>query len=144
MARYADNTRVLVHYTGKLEDGTIFDSTEGEEPLEVTMGTEMVLPKFEEAIQALEVGEKTTVSIDAEEGYGEYQDELLLAMPKDHFPGDIPMERGVELTLHSPEGEEYPAVIVDVEEDTVMIDANHPLAGETLTFEIELVQVDPA
>ncbi|MDQ7031944.1 MAG: peptidylprolyl isomerase [Desulfonauticus sp.] len=139
MTKLADGTQVKVHYTGKLQDGTVFDSSEGREPLKFTLGQQQVIPAFEEAVANMAVGEKKTITIASDDAYGPRREEMVIELPLEHIPQDIPKEVGQQILLRSPEGQEFPAVIVDVKDDVLVIDANHPLAGEDLTFEIELI-----
>lgn len=134
-------TRVLVHYTGTLDDGTQFDSSREREPLEVVLGEGMVIPGFEAAIMGLEIGQTVTVTIPEEEAYGPHHEEMVLRIPKTSFPPEIKTLVGEQLILRSPEGQEMPAVIIEVTDEEAMLDANHPLAGLALTFEIELVSI---
>jgi len=131
---------VRVHYKGTLSDGTVFDSSEGREPLEFTIGKGMVIPGFEEAIKGLEVGATVVRTIPCDQAYGPMREEMIIGIPKDQFPPDMPVELGQELQLQGPGGV-LVAQIVGVEEDTVMLDANHPLAGEDLTFSITLESI---
>lgn len=135
----AAGTRVLVHYTGTLDDGTQFDSSRNREPLEVIIGQEMVIPGFEQAILGMEVGQTVTVTLPEEEAYGPHNEEMVIKIPRGSFPPEIPAEVGEQLVLRSPEGNEVPALIVDINDQEATLDANHPLAGFALTFEIELV-----
>ena len=137
----AAGTRVLVHYTGTLDDGTQFDSSRGREPLEVILGQGMVIPGFEKAIFGLEPGQSVTVTIPEEDAYGPHNEEMVISIPKTSFPAEIKPALGEQLILRSPDGNEVPALIVEVGETDVTLDANHPLAGFALTFEIELVSV---
>lgn len=138
----AAGTRVLVHYTGTLDDGTQFDSSREREPLEVVLGQNMVIPGFEKAIAAMEPGQTVTVRIPEAEAYGPHNENMLVTFPRSSFPADIPAALGEQLILRSPEGHEVPALIVDVNETEISLDANHPLAGFDLTFEIELISVE--
>lgn len=138
----AAGTRVLVHYTGTLDDGTQFDSSRDREPLEVVLGQNMVIPGFEKAIAAMKPGQTVTVRIPEAEAYGPHNENMLVTFPRSSFPADIPAALGEQLILRSPEGHEVPALIVDVNETEVSLDANHPLAGFDLTFEIELISVE--
>ena len=137
----AAGTRVLVHYTGTLDDGTQFDSSRGREPLEVILGQDMVIPGFEKAITGLEPGQSVTVTIPEEEAYGAHNEEMVIRIPRTSFPAEIKPALGEQLILRSPDGNEIPALIVELDETDVTLDANHPLAGFALTFEIELVSV---
>lgn len=134
-------TTVRVHYTGTLDDGTQFDSSLSREPLEIILGQGMVIAGFENAIMGMDVGQKLTVTIPEDEAYGPHLEEMLLRVPRSSFPPEITPKEGEQLILRNPEGQEIPALIVDVDEDEATIDANHPLAGFALTFEIELVSV---
>ena len=134
-------TRVLVHYTGTLDDGTKFDSSREREPLEVILGQDMVIPGFEKAIVGLEPGQSITVTIPEEEAYGPHHEEMVIRVPKASFPAEITPAVGEQLILRSPDGNELPALIVDVDDEDATLDANHPLAGFALTFEIELISV---
>ena len=131
---------VRVHYKGTLTDGTVFDSSEGREPLEFTLGQGMVLPGFESAITGMKVGSSVVRTIPADEAYGPVREEMVINIPKDQFPADMPLELGHELQLQGPGGV-LVAQIVGIEEDDVMLDANHPLAGEDLTFSITLESI---
>ena len=137
----AAGTRVLVHYTGTLDDGTQFDSSRGREPLEVILGQGMVIPGFEKAITGLEPGQSVTVTIPEEEAYGAHNEEMVISIPRTSFPAEIKPDLGTQIILRSPDGNEVPALIVEVDDTDVTLDANHPLAGFALTFEIELVSV---
>lgn len=137
----AEGTRVLVHYTGTLDDGTKFDSSRDREPFEVVIGQGMVIPGFERAIVGMEVGQTVTVTIPEEEAYGPHNEEMVIRIPRASFPPEIPAAVGEQLVLRSPDGQEVPALIVDVDDDEATLDANHPLAGFALTFEIELLSV---
>ena len=131
---------VRVHYKGTLTDGTVFDSSEGREPLEFTLGQGMVIPGFESAITGMKVGSSVVRTIPADEAYGPLREEMVINIPKDQFPADMPLELGQELQLQGPGGV-LVAQIVGIEEDDVMLDANHPLAGEDLTFSITLESI---
>lgn len=128
---------VRVHYKGTLTDGTVFDSSEGREPLEFTLGQGQVIPGFDAAVTGLEVGASVVRTIPADEAYGPMREEMVIKIPKDQFPEDMPIELGQELQLQGPGGY-LVAQIVGIEEDGVILDANHPLAGEDLTFSITL------
>jgi peptidylprolyl isomerase len=140
MSREA-GTRVLVHYTGTLDDGTQFDSSRERGPLEVILGQDMVIPGFEKAILGLEPGQSVTVTIPEEEAYGPHNEEKVIRIPREFFPAEIKPAVGGQFILRSPDGNETPALIIDMDDDEITLDANHPLAGFTLIFEIELVSV---
>jgi peptidylprolyl isomerase len=132
---------VQVHYTGKLADGTVFDSSVGREPLEFTLGAGQMIPGFEKAVFGMKVGEKKTVTIPADEAYGPYRDDLVVEISREKLPSDMTPEVGQQLVMRQPDGTEIVVVITAVSDETVTIDANHPLAGKELTFEIELVKI---
>ena len=131
---------VSVHYRGRLDDDTEFDSSYGSEPLEVVLGKGEVIPGFEDAIIGMHVGDKVTAEIPPEEAYGEPLDDLYLEIPRSDIPENIKPEIGQGVTLQTDDGP-LDAVIVNVTDEVVVIDANHPLAGETLIFDIELVSI---
>lgn len=135
-------TTVLVHYTGTLDDGTQFDSSRDREPLKVVLGQGMVIPGFEKAIMGMELGQTVTVTIPEDEAYGPHNEEMVIRVPRASFPPEIPAAVGEQLILRSPDGDEIPALIVEVNDEEATLDANHPLAGFALTFEIELVSLD--
>lgn len=129
-----------VHYTGRLNDGEIFDSSSGREPLEFTLGEGQVIPGFEEAIEGMAPGEEKTVTIPAEEAYGQRRDEMTLVVERSQLPEEITPEVGQQLQMS--QGEQVFLVrIADVADETVTLDANHPLAGEDLTFDLKLVEI---
>ena len=131
---------VKVHYTGTLSSGEEFDSSREREPLEFELGAGMVIPGFDAAVLELEPGESVTVTIPAEEAYGERQDELIQSLPLEFFGEQLP-EEGWMLQLQSEDGNIIPAVVVSVDDDSATLDINHPLAGQDLTFEIDLVEI---
>jgi len=133
---------VKVHYTGRLQDGTIFDSSRDREPLEFTLGEGEVIPGFEQAVMGMEPGETRTVTITAEEAYGPRRDDLLIEVGRDQVAPGLELAVGQQLQLRLQDGRIIPVTVAALTEETVTIDANHPLAGEDLTFEIELVAID--
>jgi peptidylprolyl isomerase len=138
-AKTGDN--VKIHYTGTLEDGTEFDSSAGREPLAFALGTGQVIPGFDTAVDGMAVGESKTVTIPADEAYGERHDQLVQQVPKTALPEDMKPEVGMQLQSQSPEGQIMNLIVTDVADETVTVDGNHPLAGKALTFAIELVEV---
>jgi peptidylprolyl isomerase len=133
---------VKVHYTGRLPDGTQFDSSANEEPLEFQLGEGEVIPGFEQAVLGMNPGESKTTTISAEEAYGAYDEDLVMEVGRDEFPQNIEPKVGQRLQLRQEGGEPFGVVVTEVGSDTVTLDANHPLAGQALTFEIELVEVN--
>ena len=132
---------VKVHYHGKLTDGSTFDSSEGREPLEFEVGGGMVIPGFDTGITGMAIGEKKTIQIPFDEAYGPKQEDMIMEFPKDRFPGDLVPEAGMQLNMSNPQGQNFPVVIVEVKDEVVILDANHPLAGEDLVFDLELVEI---
>jgi len=132
---------VKVHYTGKLEDGTVFDSSEGRDPLQFTVGAGQVILGFDEAVIGMELGESKTVKIPADKAYGPHHKELVGVIDRSKFPADMELEIGQQLTMRNTSGELVTATVTDVSETSVAVDANHHLAGKDLTFEIELVEI---
>ncbi|MFU8860446.1 MAG: FKBP-type peptidyl-prolyl cis-trans isomerase [Cyclonatronaceae bacterium] len=141
MSKAKNGDTVKVHYTGKLNDGSVFDSSENREPLEFQLGSGQLIPGFEKAVTGMTVGESTSVTIPANEAYGEVNDELILSVEKNRLPADIQPEVGMQLQVQQPNGQPVPVVISDVTDEHVKLDANHPLAGKELTFDIEVVEI---
>lgn len=140
MAIETGNT-VSVHYTGKLEDGTVFDSSEGRDPLTFEVGSGQLIPGFDRAVIGKDVGETTTATIAPEEGYGERDPERVLEIKKEQLTGVDP-EPGQVLGLQDDQGNSHQATVAEVGDETVKLDFNHFLAGKTLQFEIEVVSVE--
>lgn len=130
---------IRVHYTGRLKDGTEFDSSRNREPLEFTLGKGQLIPGFEAAIEGREPGDKVTVTIPASEAYGEMDPELVFVVPRAQVPDHIPMEVGTPLQLSSDKGHQMDVTITEIGPDEVTLDANHPLAGKELVFDIEIL-----
>ena len=140
-AQAKNGDTVQVNYTGKLADGTVVDSSVGREPLEFTLGVGQVIPGFEKAVLGMKVGEKKTVTIPVDEAYGPHHDDLVAEVPREKLPEDITPEVGQQLGVKRTDGGTSIVTIISVSDNTVTIDANHPLAGKGLTFEIELVKI---
>lgn len=140
-AQAKDGDTVKVNYTGMLADGTVFDTSEGREPLEFTLGQGQLLPGFEKTVIGMKAGESKTVNIPADEAYGPYRDDLVLVMGRDQLPEDLDPEVGQQLQATQPDGSTIVVTVTAVTETTVTVDANHPLAGKDLTFKIELVEI---
>ena len=141
MSKIKEGDTVKVHYTGTLKNGEIFDSSIEKDPLEFTLGQGQLIPGFEKAVAGLEIGESTTVNIPSDEAYGEQREDLVISVPKDQLPADIAPEIGMQLQVNQQNGQPVPVRIVDISDENLTLDANHPLAGEDLTFEIKLVDV---
>ena len=141
MQQVKSGDTVKVHYHGKLTDGTTFDSSEGREPLEFEVGSGMVIAGFDNGVTGMTVGEKKTVNIPSQEAYGEKQEEMFMEFPMDRFPEDMKPEIGMTLNMSSQDGQTFPVIVREVLEDKVILDANHPLAGEELVFDLELVEI---
>jgi peptidylprolyl isomerase len=132
---------VKVHYSGRLTDGTTFDSSEGRDPLEFKVGNGDVIRGFDEGVTGMSVGEKKTVHIPANEAYGQKDESRVVEFPRENFPPDLQPEIGMQLNMSNGAGQVIPVVIVEVGNESVTLDANHPLAGEDLIFDIELVDI---
>ena len=132
---------VRVFYTGKLDDGTVFDSNVGGQPLEFQAGTGMMIEGFDKAVMNMEVGEKKTVIIPAAHAYGEHDPKKVAQIPRSQFPNAENAPLGVRVMLSAPGGRPIQAVITDVNDEFVTVDFNHELAGKDLTFEIELSEI---
>lgn len=141
MSQVKENDTVKVHYTGKLQDGQVFDSSVDREPLEFTLGQGMLIPGFEKGIIDMKVEEKKTINIPKDEAYGDVQKELFQAVPKDHLPQEIKPEVGMGLVSKNPDGSERQLRVAEVNDDHIVVDANHPLAGKDLVFDLELVEI---
>ena len=141
MQQVKNGDTVRVHYHGKLTDGSTFDSSEGRDPLEFTVGAGQVIKGFDDAMVNMAVGEKKTVQIPVDHAYGQRNDDMMMEYPKSEFPADMAPAVGMELHMSDNSGNVFPVVIAEVKEESVLLDANHPLAGEDLTFEIELVSI---
>jgi peptidylprolyl isomerase len=137
MSQVKDGDTVKVHYTGTLEDGTVFDSSDGRDPLEFTLGQGQLIAGFEKTVLGMTAGESRSVTIPAEEAYGPYRDEMVLAVPRSQFPPDMKPELGMQLQVGQDE-QTMVVTITGVSDEEVTLDANHPLAGKALTFSIEL------
>jgi peptidylprolyl isomerase len=132
---------VKVHYTGKLKDKSIFDSSQDGDPLEITLGTGQVIPGFEKAVVGMDVGDAKTVEIAAKDAYGSYRDELVVEIDKERIPEDLSVKVGQQLVLRQAEGPPIRVTVTDMSEQSVTLDANHPLAGQDLTFEVQLMEI---
>jgi len=141
VAQAKEGDEVQVHYTGKLEDGTVFDTSEDGDPLSFTIGENRVIPGFEEAVTGMEPGDSKTTEVEPEQAYGEHREDMVMEMERDQIPDDVDPEVGQQLQLRLENGQTVPVLITALGEESVTIDANHPLAGRKLMFEIELIDV---
>ena len=141
MPQAQNGDTVRVHYTGTLDNGHVFDTSDNRDPLEFTVGSGQVIPGFDQGVEGMEVGNSKTVTIEVEDAYGPRSDDMIVTVQHSQFPDDLTPEIGLQLELRRDDGSVLPAMIIDVTDDDVKIDANHPLAGERLTFEIELVEI---
>jgi len=141
MAKAKSGDTVKVHYTGKLDDGNVFDSSRERDPLELTLGSGQVIPGFDKGIEGMEVGESKTVEIATDDAYGPYRDDWLLEVDRSEFPDDMKPEVGQQLQMQQPNGQTVIVSIAAITETHIKLDANHPLAGKDLTFEIELMEI---
>lgn len=142
MTEVTSGATVRIHYTGTLEDGTVFDSSEGRDPLEFTVGSGMIIPGLDRELPGMTVGEKKKVTIAPEDAYGPRQDGALLEVPRSDIPAEIPLELGLQLQMSGPQGQPMPVTVTELTDDSVTLDANHALAGQTLIFDFEVVAIN--
>lgn len=141
MTQAKKGDKVKVNYKGYLEDGSVFDSSEGEKPLEVTLGSGMVIPGFDAALVGMEVGGKKTVNIPMDQAYGNHNAEMVMQFPLDQIPTDLKPEIGQRMEVGGAAGELVQAEVIDISDEFIFLDANPPLAGKDLTFDLELVSI---
>ncbi len=144
MTQVKQGDTVRIHYTGTLNDGQTFDSSEGREPLEFQVGSGQIIPGLDQAMPGMAVGDSKTVEVACENAYGEADPQAMQTVPRTSIPDDIPLDPGTRLQMQTPQGQVVPVTVAEVTEEEVTLDANHPLAGQDLTFKLELVGVDPA
>ena len=135
--------RVRVHYSGSLDDGTLFDSSRQRDPLEFTLGEGQLIKGFELAVDGMAAGEDKTITIPAAEAYGPHRDELVSELPRTQVPAEIELKQGLQLEAQNPDGKVVRFVVAAFDGENVTLDGNHPLAGQDLTFEIEVVEILP-
>ena len=131
---------VRIHYTGTLSDGTVFDDSEGREPLQFTVGSGEIIPGLDQAMEGMEVGDSKNVEVPADQAYGPVDPNARQTIPREQVPENIPLDIGTRLQLQDPEGRTMPVTVAEVSEEAVVLDANHPLAGQDLTFKVDLVE----
>jgi peptidylprolyl isomerase len=144
MRQAREGDKVQVHYEGRLDDGTTFDSSRGRDPIEFTIGEGEVVPGFEQAVTGMAAGEKKTTTIAAEHAYGERVDDLMFSVSRDQVPDGMDVKVGDQLSVGLPSGETVPMQVASVDADSLTLDANHPLAGKDLTFDLEVVKIEEA
>ncbi len=141
MGQAKSGDTVRVHYTGRLEDGTQFDSSEGRDPLQFQVGGGQIIPGLEKQIEGMNEGEKATVTVPADQAYGPRDERQVQTVPRRAFPADLDLKMGASLQATTPEGRQIPLTVVGMSDDDVTVDANHPLAGHDLIFDVELVEI---
>ena len=141
MTQIQNGDKVSVHYIGKLADGSIFDSTVGEDPFVFTLGEDDLIDGFVNAIQTMSVGDKKTVTLGVEEAYGEWHEDMVIEVPRSEMPADLELQVGDELEVEDEEEEPMLVMVSEMTDETVTLDGNPPLAGEALTFELEVVAI---
>jgi FKBP-type peptidyl-prolyl cis-trans isomerase 2 len=140
MAVQSGNT-IKIHYHGRLSDGTTFDSSDGRSPLEFTVGSGSVIKGFDDGVQGMTVGEKKTIEIPFLDAYGPEDPSMIIEFPIDRLPEDLKPEIGMQLNMNNAEGQQFAVTITDITEDNIILNANHPLAGKDLIFDLELVEI---
>lgn len=141
MSKVKENDTVRIHYTGKLTNGEVFDSSVDREPLEFTVGKGQMIPGMEKGVLDMEVEEKKTLNIPSSEAYGERNEQMMQEVPKTQLPEDLKPEVGQGLISQTPDGKEFQVTVAEVKDDAIVVDANHPLAGKDLVFDIQLVEI---
>lgn len=141
MSQAKNGDKVRIHYTGKLDDGTPFDTSEGRDPLEFQLGDGGIIPGFEKAVDGMEVGESKSVTIAPEDAYGPRHEQLVQDVPKSALPDDIEPAVGMQLQSQTPDGQPMHLVVTAVSDEAITVDGNHPLAGKNLNFDIKLVDI---
>ncbi|MBN2038412.1 MAG: peptidylprolyl isomerase [Spirochaetes bacterium] len=141
MKKAENGDTIKVHYTGTLNDGTVFDTSKNREPLEFTIGSGQVIPGFDLGVIGMEINDKKTLNISCAEAYGERREELMFDVPKTDLPEGINPQVGQQLQMQNNDGQNFIVVISEINDSSIKIDANHPMAGEDLNFDIELVEI---
>ena len=132
---------IKIHYHGRLSDGSTFDSSEGRSPLEFTVGSGSVIKGFDDGVQGMKVGDKKTIEIPFLEAYGPEDPTMIIEFPVERLPADLKPEIGMQLNMNNASGEQFPVTITDITEQNIILNANHPLAGKDLIFDLELVEI---
>jgi FKBP-type peptidyl-prolyl cis-trans isomerase 2 len=141
MQKVKNGDVINIHYTGTLSDGTVFDSSEGRDPLKFTVGEGMVITGFDKGVLDMEINQEKTININELEAYGPYNADMIIEMPIDQVPADMNPTVGMEVHLSDPEGNVMPVIVTELNDKTIKLDANHPLAGKDLTFKLQLVSI---
>ncbi len=142
MQQVKNGDTIKIHYKGRLDDGTVFDSSEGRDPLQFEVGSGQVIPGFDAGVTGMNIGDKKTIHIPAAEAYGNRHEHMIMEFPRDKFPEDLMPEEGMTLNMSDGQGQVIPVVITEVQDDKVLLDANHQLAGKDLIFDLELVSIE--
>ncbi|MEQ9142983.1 MAG: peptidylprolyl isomerase [Parvibaculaceae bacterium] len=142
MSTVQSGDTVRIHYTGTLTDGSVFDTSEGRDPLEFVVGGGQIIPGLDEALPGMAVGEKKSVFVPCDKAYGQPDPNARQAIPREQIPADVPLEPGIQLQMQTPQGQVVPVTVVEANDTEVMLDANHPLAGSDLNFAIEIVSIN--
>jgi len=141
MQKAKSGDKVKVHYHGRLADGESFDSSSGKKPLEFEVGSGKVIKGFDEGVSGMKVGEKKTINIPVEEAYGPKKEEMIIQYPKKQLPEDMKIETGMALMMSNSTGQQFQVKVTEIKDDMIILDANHPLAGKDLIFDIELIEI---
>ena len=141
MTRANSGDTVRIHYTGTLQDGSVFDSSEGRDPLEFQLGSGQVIPGFDDGVTGMAVGDKKTIEIPCDQAYGDINPAAMQDVPRAEIPDHIPLDLGTQLQVQAGNGQTMMVTVANVTDETVTLDANHPLAGKDLTFALELVEI---
>lgn len=141
MTQVKSGDTVAIHYTGTLEDGTTFDSSKGREPLEFEVGSGQIIPGLDSALPGMAVGDTKTVKVASADAYGPHNPEMQQSVPREGIPDEIPLQPGTQLQMQTPDGRAVPVTVVSFDDATVTLDANHPLAGKDLQFDIEVLKI---
>ncbi len=142
MQQVKKGDKVKVHYHGRLTNGETFDKSEGRDPLAFEVGSGMVIKGFDDGVTGMTVGEKKTITIPVDEAYGPRNPEMMINMPKDRFPEDMTLEVGLPVLMSDNQGQQFQVVVSEILDNEVVLDANHPLAGQELIFDLELVEIE--
>lgn len=141
MQQAKNGDKVRVHYTGKLTDGSQFDSSVGRAPLEFTVGAGQMIKGFDAGVVGMTVGDKKVINIAPEDGYGAWSEEQVIEFPKAQIPADMQLEKGMKLGMQNQYGQPFEVVVLEIKDDVILLDANHSLAGKELIFDVELVEI---